>query len=75
MADASDMSVSDQVSLVSAMVGCLDRCGSRVVQSVCLLRRCHLTSTRTALAWECIVALEVLRGLDPEREKRERVWR
>eukprot|EP01048_Picozoa_sp_COSAG05_P025615 COSAG05_NODE_6600_length_932_cov_0.858343_1_plen_271_part_01 len=60
------VSVSDQVSLASDLMGCLDRCGSGVVQSVCLLRR--LSSSV-----ECIGALEVLRGLDPEHVTSESV--
>ena len=70
---ASDGSVSDQVSIVSEMLCCLDRCGSRVVQSVCLLRRCSSSGSDSYGSAECIVALEVLRGLDPERVSGESV--
>ena len=67
----SDVSVSDRVSMVSEMVRCLDRCGSRVVQSVCLLRR--LCSSDSSSSVSCVGALEVLRGLSPERVRGEEV--
>eukprot|EP01043_Picozoa_sp_COSAG02_P052253 COSAG02_NODE_5599_length_4198_cov_5.262503_2_plen_990_part_01 len=67
----SDASVPDRVSMVSEMVECLDRCGSRVVQSVCLLRR--LCSSDSSSSVSCAGALEVLRGLSPERVRGEEV--
>ena len=52
--------------MVLEMVGCLDRCGSSVVQSVSLLRRSS-SSSAVYGSVDCVDALEVLRGLDPER--------
>eukprot|EP01043_Picozoa_sp_COSAG02_P131430 COSAG02_NODE_69256_length_199_cov_37.870000_1_plen_66_part_11 len=47
------------------MVGCLDRCGSRLVQSVSLLRGSSSSDSYGSV--DCVGALEVLRGLCPER--------
>eukprot|EP01043_Picozoa_sp_COSAG02_P130708 COSAG02_NODE_68406_length_246_cov_53.503401_1_plen_81_part_11 len=53
------------------MVGCLDRCGSRLVQSVSLLRGSSSSDSYGSV--DCVGALEVLRGLCPERVSGEDV--